>query len=257
MAFGDRAGDAVLIVRSVTRERSDQTRDLVEQGANLRAVIAIVSRQRRRDDPARVSIYANVELFPGPAPSRAMLLDQPLARPAELEARAVHQQMNGLGIPSSISPAVRPRPRRLQGLGPAAQGGMVGNREIETQQANDRADQAFGLAQRQAEHGLEGQRRRDRQIRVVRLPARRGARLSLPGRDRLLREPDRQAPALAQGSIIFGPVRHPAPLLGDAMPARGMGLERHGGDPGSQKGSSSYASHPRTPTARSVQQTPP
>src|SRR4051794_20543822 len=28
------------------------------------------------------------------------------------------------------------------------------------------------------------------------------------------------------------------------------------GDPGSQKGSSSYASHPRTPTARSVQQTP-
>src|SRR3954470_15044157 len=27
------------------------------------------------------------------------------------------------------------------------------------------------------------------------------------------------------------------------------------GDPGSQKGSSSYASHPRTPTARSVQQT--
>src|SRR5436190_21817477 len=28
------------------------------------------------------------------------------------------------------------------------------------------------------------------------------------------------------------------------------------GDPGSQKGLSSYASHPRTPTARSVQQTP-
>src|SRR3954466_12505412 len=27
------------------------------------------------------------------------------------------------------------------------------------------------------------------------------------------------------------------------------------GDPGSQKGLSSYASHPRTPTARSVQQT--
>src|SRR5215203_5955029 len=28
------------------------------------------------------------------------------------------------------------------------------------------------------------------------------------------------------------------------------------GDPGSQKGSSSYASHPSTPTAQSVQQTP-
>jgi hypothetical protein len=39
------------------------------------------------------------------------------------------------------------------------------------------------------------------------------------------------------------------------MTARGIGLERHSGDPGSQKGSSSYASHLRTPTTRSVQQT--
>src|SRR3954471_21531394 len=35
MALGDRAGDAVLVVRSVTRERSNRTRDLVEQGADL------------------------------------------------------------------------------------------------------------------------------------------------------------------------------------------------------------------------------
>ena len=40
------------------------------------------------------------------------------------------------------------------------------------------------------------------------------------------------------------------------MTARGIGLERHGGNPGSQKGLSSYAGHLRTPTARSVQQTP-
>jgi hypothetical protein len=37
-----------------------------------------------------------------------------------------------------------------------------------------------------------------------------------------------QAPTLAQGRIVFGPVRHPAPLLWDAMTASGMGLERHG-----------------------------
>src|SRR5215212_7662675 len=140
MAFGDRAGDAILIVRSVTRDRSDQTRDLVEQGANLRAVIDIVGRQRRRDDPARVSIYANVELFPGPAPSRAMLLDQPLARPADLEARAVHQQVHRLSIAPTVGSA-RPWVGDLQGGGPAAQGGMVGNSEIETQQTDDGPDQ--------------------------------------------------------------------------------------------------------------------
>src|SRR5215212_3276974 len=152
-----------------------------------------------------------------------MLLDQPLPRPAELQTRAVHPQMNGLRI------AARPRPGHLQGLRPAAQGGMVGNRESETQQANDRADQAFGLAQRQTEYGFERQRRRDRQIRVVWLPAWRGARLGMPGRDRGWREPDRQAPALAQGRVVFGPVRDPAPLLWDTMAAISIGLERHRG----------------------------
>ena len=106
---------------------------------------------------------------------------------------------------------------------------MVGNREIETQQANDRADQAFALAQSQTEHGLEGQGRRDRQIRVVRLTARRGARLGVPGRDRRLCEPHRQAPALAQGRVVFGPVRDPTPLFRDAVTAISIGLERHRG----------------------------
>src|SRR4051794_40444933 len=151
-----------------------------------------------------------------------MLLDQPFPGLAELQTRAVHQQMNGLRI------AARPRPRPLHGLRPAAQGGMVGNREIETQQANDRADQAFGLAQSQTEYGFERQRRRDRQIRVVWLPAWRGARLGMPGRDRL-GKPDRQAPALAQGGIVFGPVRHSAPLLRDMVAASSIDLERHGG----------------------------
>src|SRR4051794_35985204 len=53
---------------------------------------------------------------------------------------------------------------------------------------------------------------------------RRGARLGLPSRNCRLREPHRQAPALAQGGIVFGPVRDPAPLLGDMMAARGIGL---------------------------------
>src|SRR4051794_252298 len=98
MAFDDSAIDILAIVCPVTCERSDRTRDLVEQGANLGAIIGIVGGQRRRDDPARVSIHTDVELSPGSAPSRAMLLDQPLASAAELEARAVHQQMHRLGI---------------------------------------------------------------------------------------------------------------------------------------------------------------
>src|SRR3954463_4498437 len=136
-----------------------------------------------------------------------MLLDQPLASAAEFQARAVHQQVHGLGIPPSLSPAVRPWSWDLHGLGPAAPGGVGGNRESETEQANDRADQAFGLAQRQAEYGLERQRRRDRQGGIVRLPASGGARLSPSGCDCLVAEPDRQAAALTQAGVIRRPVR--------------------------------------------------
>jgi hypothetical protein len=67
----------------------------------------------------------------------------------------------------------------------------------------------------------------------------------MPGRNRRLGEPDCQAPALAQGGIVFGPVRDPAPLFRDAVTAISIDFERHG-DPGSQKGSCCYASHPCT-----------
>jgi hypothetical protein len=40
---------------------------------------------------------------------------------------------------------------------------MVRDSEIETEQADDGADQPFGLPQSQAEHGAQRQRRRDRQ----------------------------------------------------------------------------------------------
>src|SRR3954462_10983620 len=59
---------------------------------------------------------------------------------------------------------------------------MVRHREIEVEQLQDGADQPLGLAQRQAEHGPQGQRRCDRQAGVARLTAPAGARLSSPGR---------------------------------------------------------------------------
>jgi site-specific DNA recombinase len=49
------------------------------------------------------------------------------------------------------------------------------------------------------------------------------------GRDCLFGEPDRQAPTLPQAGVIRAPVGHPVPLLGDVMPASGIGLERHRG----------------------------
>ncbi len=63
------------------------------------------------------------------------------------------------------------------------------------------------------EHRSQRQRCGDRQARVVWLAASRGARFSLPRRDRRVGKPDRQATALAQNRIVGGRVRGPVPLL--------------------------------------------
>src|SRR3954462_568578 len=124
MALADAGVDAVLIIGPVTDERGDRAVYLVQQRTDLRAVIDVVGGQRGRHDLARVGISAEVHLAPGPARAGAVLLDQPLARAAQLQARAVDQQVHGLGA--------GPWSWDLHGLGAAAQGGVVGNRESET-----------------------------------------------------------------------------------------------------------------------------
>ena len=93
-----------------------------------------------------------------------MLLAQPFARATQLQTRAVHQQVQRLGIPASAWP------RHLQRLGPAAQGRVVRHWEVKPQQVDEGADQPFGLAQGQAEDRAQGQRRGDRQGRIGGLP---------------------------------------------------------------------------------------
>jgi len=78
MALGDGGGNAVLVVSAVAGEGGHRSRHLIEQGADLGAVVDLLRCQRRRDDLPGVGIQADVQLAPGPARLGAMLLDQPL-----------------------------------------------------------------------------------------------------------------------------------------------------------------------------------
>ena len=89
-----------------------------------------------------------------------MLLDQPFAGTTKLQARAVDQQVNR---PSGASTWYS----HLQRLGAAAQGRMIRDSEINAQEPQDRADQPFGLAQRQPEHRPQRQGRFDGQNRIT------------------------------------------------------------------------------------------
>src|SRR6516225_4516619 len=132
---------------------------------------------------------------------------------------------------------------------------MVGCCEIKTKQPKKGCDQPFGLTWRQAENRPQRQRRGDRQRRVARLTATRGAGRGLPRRNRCFREPDGQAPALAQRDVIGSPIRHSVPLLRDVMTAILVRFERHGGCPGSGTGPW-YTVQSSPPNHRSVQQGP-
>src|SRR3954451_22717886 len=72
------------ILRAIAGQRGDRAVGLVEQGADLRAIIGILVGQHRRDDPPGVGIHADVQLSPGPARAGAVLLDQPLTRATQL-----------------------------------------------------------------------------------------------------------------------------------------------------------------------------
>src|SRR5215218_3638489 len=134
---------------------------------------------------------------------------------------------------------------------------MIGDGEVQPEQADDGADQPFGLPERQAEDGSQGQRRQDRQGGVVGLSAPGRPWLGLPRLDGVIGEPDRQAPALAQAGVVLTPVRYPALLLGDMVAAVLVQLEGHAGHPGAGEGSSCYSGPPSSATSWIHATTPP
>ena len=246
MTLADLTVDIVPIVRSIASKRRNRSGNLLEQGADLRAVIDILAGQLGGDDLSRVGIDADMELSPGRTRPGGMLLDEPLTGTVELEPRAVHQQVYRF--------AARSWSRHRHCLAASADRRMVWRREIKTKQPKNGSDQPFSLAQRQAENRPQRQRRGDRQRRVARLAAARGAGLGLPRPNRCFREPDGQTSALAQGNVIGRPIRHSVPLLRDVMTAILVRFEWHDECPTSGPGPPSYTVHPSPPNDRSVQQ---
>ena len=103
---------------------------------------------------------------------------------------------------------------------------MIRHRQKEPEQADNGADQALGLAQCQAENRAQGERCQDREGRAAGLPAWSGARLCPPVVNRLIREPNREAPALAQSCVVGGRVGDPVFLSREVVTAVLVQLER-------------------------------
>jgi hypothetical protein len=150
-----------------------------------------------------------------------VLLKQPFARAAQLQHRAVHDQVDGIRARARTGPSQR--------LDPAAQGGVGRPRKIEAEQGDGGADQPFSFPQGQVEHELRRQRRDDRQARIAWLAASGGPWLRLPGCDHRTLKPDSQTAGSMRVRIALGRVLNSMPLLRDVVTTRGIGFdfERH------------------------------
>ncbi len=217
---GDGLVTRVAVVRAVGHDGVDRAAGLVEQQPNLGRVAVVDGRQRGGDDGVGGRVDGQMEFSPGPAPAHAMLIAVPLADPVDLEPGAVNHQGD------------RPRWQcRGQHRRPARRAptdrGVIGNRQIDVHEIQQRTEQPFGLAQRLMEDKPDHDRSFDRGVRVARLTARRHSRRCAPGGNRLLADPQRQTTAPPQAGFVHRPVRHLELHLRDVMAAGVIVLVRH------------------------------
>ena len=162
----------------------------------------------------------------------------------ELQTGAVYEQLEGLAVMTRLWAW------HLQRLRPAAQGRVVRRGQGEPEQADDGTDQAFCLAQGQAEKGPERGRRQNRQGRIPALPVWGRMRRRPPALDGFVHGAQRRVAALAQAGVTRGRVRELAPLLWDLVTAVLVQLKGQGGHSGSEKGRISYVAPTHGVTGR-------
>ena len=101
-----------MIQSAVTRERGHGMIDLVEQRPDLGSVIDTTIGQRGGHDPAAGCVHADMQDPPRAPLFGPMLLEQPLPGPAQLQSRAVYQQMQWPVVRARSAGSLMVRARR-------------------------------------------------------------------------------------------------------------------------------------------------
>ena len=104
---------------------------------------------------------------------------------------------------------------------------MIGNRQIQTYLADNRADQAFSLTKRLMKHQPKRQRGLDRQASVDRISFGRSFAGRRPMSPDITADPDPHIATLAKRRHVDRSIFHHITILRDLVVAGGMELERH------------------------------
>jgi len=187
LSTGVRSGADVFVVR-----------DPVEKVWQDGAVAFPAGGKLDRTDVGCGSVHGQMDLAPLASPLNTVLPGLPLAIAEELDAGAIHQQ-----IQRPASTAIGNL--HLQGLLPPAQGRIVRNGPVQFREPQQTGDHPGGLSERQLEQHFDRQAELDRRIREHRRAPRAALIRRVPSH--LLVQPDQQRPALAERSVVGGPIR--------------------------------------------------
>jgi hypothetical protein len=155
LAGGGFSVNRLAVIGTIRNNAGDPSFHCRQQSRHLRDVAAILVCQDVRRDLTRFGVESQMQLAPLPWLA-TVLLGIPLALTEDLQARAVQHDVNRSVMADST------RLASGEAAAAPAQGRVVGHGDLQPKQTQDRAREAFDLAQRQMEdepqcqHHLDG-----------------------------------------------------------------------------------------------------
>src|SRR5215213_1709279 len=196
-----------LIVGAIAADLLNLIIDLLKQLFEHLAIGHIVGCHHSGNDLARGFIGTYVQFAPGASLRVAMLADFPFAFAKDFHARRIHYHVQRLIVVAAWQDD-------FQSGAAAAQGRVVGHRQIHAEQLDDRQQQALGGTQRQMVDLFERCHTQDGGV-AIGIASTGFARLLLivPDGEHIVTNPQRQASALNQSLVILFPVAETVALL--------------------------------------------
>ena len=176
------------VIGPVARDLNEATRNLIQQGRQQTTVVDPARCNLHRHHLFRPLIDTQVQLTPGSAPTMSMLSDVPFTRAVHSQARRIH---NHVPRPTAWANSQE----RRQGTLSSTESAVVWNWQIESEQLQERRNEALRRPKAKLKHRLQYQRTLNGRVGVNLRSAGALGRVGVPpGGNGVLIEPKGQTP---------------------------------------------------------------
>ena len=184
------------VIGPVARDLNDATRNLIQQGRQQTTVVDPARCNLHRHNLFRPLIDTQVQLTSGSAPTMSMLSDVPFTRAVHSQARRIH---NHVPRPTAWANSQE----RRQGTLSSTESAVVWNWQIESEQLQERRNEALRRPKAKLKHRLQYQRTLNGRVGVNLRSAGALGRVGVPpSGNGVLIEPKGQTPPGDQRPIV-------------------------------------------------------